>query len=99
MRRAVDRTGVLTANSLMTGVDLIRNDFSWDAFVPQSYSILNAPIDFTGYDLQTVAAWNTNRRDYDFPQFPKYWKLLGPGGAGSIDIRPLLKQHYTPPKR
>ncbi|MDP9181311.1 MAG: hypothetical protein M3P04_00870, partial [Actinomycetota bacterium] len=55
--------------------------------------------DRTGYDLQTIAAWNTNTLDYDFPQYPKYWKILGPNGAGWVDIRPSFKVHYTPPKR
>ena len=76
MRRAVDRTGVLTGDSLMMGVDLIKGDFSWDAFVPLTFSILTTPHDFTGYDLQTVAKWNTVTLDYDFPEFPKYWKVM-----------------------
>ena len=100
MRRAIDRTGVLTGNSLMVGVDAIRNDFSWDAFVPLSYTILDgAHRDFTGYDLQTVAKWDVNKGDYVFPEFPKYWKVLGPNGSGAVDIRPLLHTKYTPPKR
>jgi ABC-type branched-subunit amino acid transport system substrate-binding protein len=99
MRRAVDRTGVLTGNSLMLGVDAIRGDFSWDAFVPLTYSILGKPRDFTGYDLQTVAKWNRQRQDYDFPQFPTYWKVMGPSGSNGLDIRTLLHKTYRPPSR
>jgi len=99
MRRAVDRTGVLTGDSLMMGVDLIKGDFSWDAFVPLTFSILTTPHDFTGYDLQTVAKWNTVTLDYDFPEFPKYWKVMGANGAGAVDIRTLLHKTYHPPKR
>ncbi|MFN2537182.1 MAG: ABC transporter substrate-binding protein [Mycobacteriales bacterium] len=100
MRRAIDRTGVLTGNSLMVGVDTIRGDFSWDAFVPLTYTILDASRrDFTGYDLQTVAKWDTNKGDYVFPEYPRYWKVLGPGGRGAIDIRPLLRAKYSAPKR
>ncbi|MCW2500964.1 MAG: transporter substrate-binding protein [Frankiales bacterium] len=101
MKRAIDRTGVLTGNSLMLGVDAIRGDFAWEAFVPLTYSV-PAPgkaRDRTGYDLQTVATWNTDKRDYDFPQYPKYWRVLGPGGAGAVDIRPSFKNTYAPPKK
>ena len=102
MKRAVDRTGVLTGSSLMLGVDAIRGDFAWEAFVPLSYVIVpkaGETKDRTGYDLQTVAAWNTSTLDYDFPQYPKYWKILGPNGSGWVDIRPSFKLHYTPPKK
>jgi hypothetical protein len=101
MKRAVDRTGVLTGNSLMLGVDAIRGDFAWEAYVPLTYAV-PAPgkaSDRTGYDLQTVAAWNRNTLDYDFPQYPKYWKVLGPNGAGAVDIRPSFTVRYTPPKK
>jgi hypothetical protein len=101
MDRAIDRTGVLTSDSLMLGVDMIRGDFSWDAFVPLTYAI-NGPgreTDRTGYDLQTVAQWNTKTLDYDFPLFPKYWKVLGPNGSGWVDIRPFLTKKYVRPKK
>jgi hypothetical protein len=100
MKRAIDRTGVLTGNSLMLGVDAIRGDFAWEAFVPLTYSV-PAPgkaKDRTGYDLQTIAKWNRDALDYDFPLYPKYWKILGPGGSGAIDIRSSFSRHYTPPK-
>jgi ABC-type branched-subunit amino acid transport system substrate-binding protein len=101
MRRAVDRTGVLTGNSLMLGVDAIKGDYSWDAFVPLTFSIpkVGGPKDYTGYDLQTVAQWNRSKGDYDFPTYPKYWKVMGGGGAGAVDIRTMFHRTYTPPKR
>jgi ABC-type branched-subunit amino acid transport system substrate-binding protein len=100
MRRAVDRTGVLTSDSLMLGVDLIRGDFSWDAFVPLTFDIPGPgrARDRTGYDLQTIAKWNRGKLDYDFPEFPRYWKVMGPNGSGSVDIRPYLYKKYVPPK-
>lgn len=101
MKRAIDRTGVLTGDSLMLGVDAIRGDFAWEAFVPLTYSI-PAPgqaKDRTGYDLQTVAKWNRGKLDYDFPLYPKYWKILGPNGSGAVDIRPTFTHRYLPPKR
>jgi hypothetical protein len=83
----------------MMGVDAIRGDFAWEAFVPLTYSIApGQPKDRTGYDLQTVAKWNRTALDYDFPQYPKYWKILGPGGSGAVDIRSSFSRHYTPPK-
>jgi ABC-type branched-subunit amino acid transport system substrate-binding protein len=99
MRRAVDRTGVLTANSLMMGVDAIKGDFAWDAFVPLTFSITKRPFDFTGYDLQTVEHWSRARNVYEFPEFPKYWKVMGPNGSGAVDIRKLLHTTYHRPKR
>ena len=101
MKRAIDRTGVLTGNSLMVGVDALRGDFAWEAYVPLTYSVPGPgkPADFTGYDLQTVAHWNRDSLDYDFPEYPKYWKVLGPNGAGAVDIRPSFQRTYTPPKK
>ena len=101
MKRAVDRTGVLTGNSLMLGVDAIREAFAWEAYVPLTYAVPGPgkATDFTGYDLQTVAHWNRDTLDYDFPQYPKYWKVLGPNGAGAVDIRPSFRVTYTPPKK
>jgi hypothetical protein len=106
MRRAIDITGSLTGNSLMLGVDALRGDVYWDAYVPMTYSVpdLDGPFDFTGFDFQTVARWNRNRAnpnasDYAFPEFPRYWKVLGPNKSGSVDIRAWLRKRYTPPKK
>ena len=101
MRRAIDVTGVLTGNSLMLGVNAIRGNFFWDAHVPMTFSIpdLNGPFDFTGFDVQTVAQWNNSDGDYRFPEYPRYWKVMGENRSGWIDIRPALRATYTPPKR
>jgi hypothetical protein len=104
MKRAVDLTGVLTADSLMLGVNAIRGDFWFDSHVPMTYSVPPPPLgqqhfDFTGYDLQTVAKWNSSRGDYDFPYFPSYWKVIGPNRSGAVNILAALKKTYTPPKR
>jgi hypothetical protein len=100
MRRAIDVTGQLTGNSLMLGVNAIRGDFFYDATVPLTFSVpgLKGPFDFTGFDLQTVAKWNSNRLDYDFPEFPIYWKLMGPNKSGGVDIRSALAKKYKAPK-
>jgi len=104
MKRAIDLTGVLTANSLMLGVNAIRGDFWWDASVPITYLVPPPPLgnqefDFTGYDLQTVAKWNSAKADYDFPYFPSYWRVIGPHRSGGINILAALKKTYQPPKR
>lgn len=100
MRRAVDVTGQLTGNSLMLGVNAIRGDFFYDATVPLTYSVpdLDGPFDFTGFDLQTVARWNADRLDYDFPEYPIYWKIMGPNKSGGVDITAALRKKYHPPK-
>jgi ABC-type branched-subunit amino acid transport system substrate-binding protein len=100
MRRAVDVTGQLTGNSLMLGVNAIRGDFFYDATVPLTFSVpgLNGPFDFTGFDLQTVAKWSTSAADYTFPEYPIYWKIMGPNKSGGVDIRSALLKKYHPPK-
>jgi hypothetical protein len=103
MRRAVDITGTLTADSLMLGVDAIRGDSWFDSHVPITYSVPAPPLgdkafDFTGYDLQTVAKWNGGRADYDFPYFPTYWQVIGPNRSGGVNILTALRRTYTPPK-
>ena len=104
MRRAVDLTGVLTANSLQLGVNAIRGDFWYDSHVPITFAIPTPPLadkafDFTGFDLQTVAKWNRSKGDYDFPSYPTYWKVMGPGRSGGVSITAALKKTYTAPKR
>jgi len=100
MRRAVDVTGKLTGNLLMLGVDAIRGDFFYDATTPLTYAVpdLDGPFDFTGFDLQTVAKWNSGNLDYDFPEYPIYWKIMGPGKSGGVDIAAALRKKYHPPK-
>ncbi|MDQ1711182.1 MAG: branched-chain amino acid transport system substrate-binding protein [Frankiaceae bacterium] len=90
MKRAVDLTGQLTANSLMVGINAIQRDFYWEAHVPMTYTIptsLSQPFDFTGYDHQTVVKWSRQAQDYTFPEYPRYWRTFGPGGSGGEDLR------------
>lgn len=90
MKRAIDLTGQLTANSLMVGANAIRGDHYWDSHVPMTYTIptsLSRPFDFTGYDHQTVVHWSKQQGDYLFPEYPKYWRMFGPNASGSEDLR------------
>lgn len=100
MERAVDLTGVLTANSLQVGVNAIKRDFYYDAHVPMTYTVptsLSRPFDFNGYDHQTVVRWNRNAGDYSFPEYPKYWTRFGPGKSGGEDLRPLFDDTWKKP--
>lgn len=100
MERAVDLTGVLTANSLQVGVNAIKRDFYYDAHVPMTYSVptsLARPFDFTGYDHQTVVRWDRNAGDYSFPEYPTYWSRFGPGKSGGEDLRPLFDDTWKKP--
>ena len=93
MRRAVTKTGVLTANSLMVGADSITNDYSYDSHVPIDWQFPgpNGPFKQKGFSHFTVAKWNTTGSKYDFPEYPKYWKTMGPGRSGAEDLRPFFK--------
>ena len=87
MRRAVERTGVLTADSLLLGADAIRGDFFYDAHVPLFFQFsAKGPFKTKGQEHLTVITWNKDKATYEFPQFPKYWTLIGPGMAGSVDL-------------
>jgi hypothetical protein len=100
MNRAVDLTGVLTANSLQVGINAIKRDFYWSNHVPMTYTIptsLSRPFDFTGYDHQTVVKWNKGKGDYDFPEYPNYWVTFGPGKSGGEDLRPYFSKSWKKP--
>jgi hypothetical protein len=100
MKRAVDLTGELTANSLMVGINAIKRDFYWNAHVPMTYTIptsLSQPFDFTGYDHQTVVKWNRSKGDYDFPEYPSYWTHFGAGKSGGEDLRPYFTKSWKKP--
>jgi len=100
MERAVDLTGVLTANSLQVGINAIKRDHYWNPHVPMTYTIptsINQPFDFTGYDHQTVVKWNRSAGDYSFPEYPKYWVRFGAGRSGGEDLRPLFKNSWKQP--
>lgn len=93
MRQAVKVTGVLTADSLLVGADSIKGRFFYEATVPMSYSFpdANGPFVTKGFHHLTIVRWNSNRAVYEFPDFPKYWTVIGPGKSGSVDLRPFWK--------
>lgn len=93
MRRAERVTGVLTADSLIVGADAINNDFFYDATVPLDWRLpLGGPYKTKGMDDWTVIKWNDPENRYDFVEFPRYWKVMGPGKGGASDLRPLFKK-------
>ncbi|MFA5786824.1 MAG: ABC transporter substrate-binding protein [Actinomycetota bacterium] len=93
MRRAIKRTGVLNANSLLLGADTVRNNFYWDSHVPLTWSFPGpkGPFKTKGFSHYTVAKWNSSTSKYEFPEYPKYWKVMGADKSGSEDLRPLFK--------
>jgi ABC-type branched-subunit amino acid transport system substrate-binding protein len=93
MRRAVQRTGVLTGNSVMVGADSIRNDFFYDAHVPLRWSFPGTagPFKTKGFSHYTVVKWSPQQSQYLFPEYPKYWEVMGPDKSGAQDLRPFFK--------
>lgn len=97
MREAVRTTGTLTANSLLVGADAIRGHFFYDATVPMTYSFPGAsgPFVTKGFHDLTIIRWDSNRGTYLFPDFPKYWKVIGPGKSGGVDLRPTWRGYHV----
>jgi hypothetical protein len=91
MRQAIRSTGVLTGNSLMVGADAVRGHFYYDAHVPMLFSFPSAsgPFQTKAFHHLTVIKWNGST--YLFPEFPKYWVVIGPKKSGSLDLRPYWK--------
>lgn len=92
MKRAIARTGVLTGNSFVVGADSINEDYYFDATVPLDWSLPGGgPYKTKAQTDWTVVKWNRQSKDYDFPNFPLYWKSFGPNNSGGRDLRPLFK--------
>ena len=93
MRQAVKVTGVLTGDSLLVGADSIRGRFYYDAHVPMTYSLPDAdgPFMTKGFHHMTIIRWNSDRSTYEFPDFPRYWTVIGPKKSGAVDLRPFWK--------
>ena len=96
MRRGERLTGQLTADSFVVGADSITNDYYFDATVPLDWSVPpGGPYKTKAFDDWTVVKWNEGKGDYDFPDFPLYWKTMGPNKSGGTDLRPLFKPAST----
>ena len=89
MRRAVELTGKLTSDTLLLGADAIKNDFFWDGHVPMEFSFpgVNGPFKTRGYSHYTILDWSTSRGDYTFPEYPCYYRVIGPNMSGCEDLR------------
>lgn len=94
MRRAIAKTGVLTAETLLVGADSIKNDFFYDAHIPIEYSIPGTagPFKTKGFSHYTVVKWNASSKRYDFPTYPTYWREMGPNRSNGEDLRAFYKK-------
>ncbi|HEX9890377.1 MAG TPA: ABC transporter substrate-binding protein [Nitriliruptorales bacterium] len=88
MLRGEQLTGELTANSMLVGAHSM-GDYYYDAHVPLSWRFPGADGPFTTKALRhyTVVDWDSDRRTYDFPEYPLYWEVMGPGKSNGIDLR------------
>lgn len=93
MRRGERITGRLDANALLAGAHSIKNDYYYDAHVPLRWEFPGGgPFKTKGWSHYTVVDWNSTRSAYDFPEYPLYWEIMGPGKSNGVDLRPLFKK-------
>ncbi len=93
MRRGEKVTGELDADALIAGADAITNDYYFDSTVPMDWSMpVGGPYKTKAMDDWTVVKWNRNRGQYDFSDFPLYWKVMGPNKSNGKDLRPMFKK-------
>jgi hypothetical protein len=92
MKRGMALTGKLDANALVVGADAINADFYYDAHVPLDWRFpRGGPYKTKGWSHYTPVKWNTATSAYDFPEYPLYWEVMGPGRSGAVDLRPSFK--------
>jgi hypothetical protein len=93
MRRGLERTGRLDANSLLVGADSIKRNVFFDAHVPIEYSFPDAdgPFRTRGFGHWTVADWSSSKNVYEFPVYPCYYEVFAAKGGGCQDLRQTYK--------
>ena len=59
--------------------------------MPITWSVpgIKGPFKTKGFSHMTVVRWDNANKTYQFPEYPKYWKVMGPGQSGAEDLRPL----------
>lgn len=94
MRRAIERTGRLDANTFMVGADSIRGDYFYDATVPIEYRLpsVQGPFKTRGFSHYTVADWSSAKKVYEFPKYPCYYRVFKPNGGGCEDLSSSFKK-------
>jgi hypothetical protein len=95
MRKAVEVTGTLNADTLLVGADAIRGTYYYDAHVPLFWGFpdANGPFETRGWKHVTIITWDTQSQTYKFPEFPRYWVTIGPKKSNAVDLRPYWKNY------